>query len=314
MKVRHSGPRPRRHSPLESMDLGNNNEEPLAFIWPNKSGPQFPIDSTAPAFVRPYPTSVTECVDDKLLLAKTLRPYDVMPECLDNIEDTMNDVLYFVKHRHGAQGKSVYVHDKASLLSWSQSCKNSRDFVIQRQVIPALDELGRKFVLRGHVLLYKRGNTGALHAGLHRNVICLPHALPYESRASAPKSVHTSQAGKRHPPPSLLSELNSSHPAASLFPAILSCTRIFLMANLSSLDQPVANGITCFALLGADYLVSCEVEVKLCEVNSHPALGWGSMSNVPRQVFARLVEEMLDVVVFEEQLSATGFVPISLED
>lgn len=289
-------------------------EEPLMFIWPNKSGPQFDVDTVEPAFVRPYPTSITECVDDKLCLQETMKGLDIMPEYIKTVEDAKQDTLYFAKHRYGAQGKSVYVHDFSSLKSWFESCKNTNDFVIQRQVIPALDELKRKFVLRAHVLVYKRGGDSTLYAGLHQDVICLPHALSYEPSMAAPKSVHVSQAGKKHPTPSLVSELPTSHPAASVFPSIQSCSTTLIKATIDAFNPPnIANEVTCFALLGADYLVSSKGELKLCEVNSHPALGWGSMAAVPREVFVRLVSETLSVVVLHEPLASTGFVPLSLE-
>jgi hypothetical protein len=235
-----------------------------------------------------------------------------MPPSLDNVKDAQEGTLYFVKHRYGAQGKSVYVHDNKSLLSWWETCENTHDFVIQQEVPPTLDETGRKFVLRGHVLIYKCGKSDneVVHAGLHQQVICLPHALPYEPSANANKSVHISQAGKRHPSPSLLADLPSSHPAAHVFPAIQACSATLIKATNHEFGKYIANQVTCFALLGADYLVSSDGGVKLCEVNSHPALGWGSMASVPKHVFARLVEEMLNVVVFDEPLSSTGFVPL----
>lgn len=290
-------------------------EELLTFIWPNKSGPQFNVDTVEPAFVRPYSTSITKCVDDKLCLQETLKGFDIMPEYIKNLKDAEQDTLYFVKHRYGAQGKSVYVHDFSSLKAWFESCKNTNDFVIQRQVIPALDEMNRKFVLRAHVLVYKRGGDSTLVAGLHKDVICLAHALPYEPSTAVPKSVHVSQAGKKHPTPSLVSELSTLHPAANVFPSMQSCSTTLIKATMDAFNPPyIANQVTCFALIGADYLVSSQGEVKLCEVNSHPALGWGSMAAVPREVFVRLVTETLSVVVMHEPLASTGFVPLSLED
>lgn len=309
----------RLSSPPPSLDDNTIiEEEPLAFIWPSKSGPQFPTSTIAPALVRPFPTNITECVDDKLCLAQLLEPYQIMPQHYHTVEDAINDndtTLYFVKHRYGAQGKSVYVHDKSSLEKWSNSsCTNMQDFVIQEEVSPALDNLGRKFVLRGHVLLYKKRQQ--THAGLHRNVICCPHALPYEPSAAASKSVHISQAGKNHPPPCLISKLSENHAAASAFPAIQECTRTLLEATIPLMmnqDTTIAPGVTCFALLGTDYLVSDLGDIKLCEVNSHPALGWGSMAQVSKPVFAQLIQETLDIVLFDAPMSSTGFVPIMMD-
>lgn len=297
-------------APLPEQFLSDH-DNPLAFVWPGKSGPQFPVDTVSPALVRPYPASVTQCLDDKLLLAEALKGRDVMPESV-KLEDAADGELYFVKHRRGAQGKSVYVKDRSSLLSWSRTCKNVDDFVIQKEVIPALDESGRKFVLRGHILLYKRGD-GPLNAALHDDVICITHASPYESSAGANKPAHVSQAGgKKRPAPSRLSELNPSHPAAQLFPEIVRCSEILVKETMNAFASPNAHGVTCFALAGADYLVDRTGKVWLCEVNSHPALNWGSMQDVDRGVFARLVEEMLGVLLFDEALSETGFESLPL--
>ena len=70
--------------------------------------------------------------------------------------------------------------------------------------------------LRVHVLLVV-AESQAPRAWVHRDVIVLPHAAPYES-SSDNKAAHVSQAGRRHPPPQLLAELPGDHPAANLWP------------------------------------------------------------------------------------------------
>ena len=58
-----------------------------------------------------------------------------------------------------------------------------------------------------------------------------------------------------------------------------------------------AGNTTCFALLGTDLIVDSEGNIQVCEVNSHPALGWGTMSKVPSPVFSDLVDQTLDVLL-----------------
>ena len=47
--------------------------------------------------------------------------------------------------------------------------------------------------------------------------------------------------------------------------------------------------------------------VKLCEVNSHPALGWGTTSKVPSKVFSNLIEETLSILLLNGNEKETGF-------
>mmetsp|Transcript_25324 Transcript_25324/g.53496 ORF Transcript_25324/g.53496 Transcript_25324/m.53496 type:complete len:156 (-) Transcript_25324:660-1127(-) len=56
--------------------LSSNEEmmttERLAFVWPNKSGPQFEMNDANAAHVRPFPKHWTDVFDDKLLLAHAM--------------------------------------------------------------------------------------------------------------------------------------------------------------------------------------------------------------------------------------------------
>jgi hypothetical protein len=102
--------------------------------------------------VRPLPVNLTNFLDDKLSLAQILEGSGIVPDQLLSPTEAKEGELYFVKHRWGAQRKSVYVYDKAQLQSWYENSKNAHDFVIQKEIVPpALDDQGRKFFLRSHI-------------------------------------------------------------------------------------------------------------------------------------------------------------------
>jgi hypothetical protein len=240
------------------------------------------------------------------------------PPVIFDPKDAKRDKLYFIKHRYGAQGKSVYVYDKQELEQWWKTSKNTNDFVIQQEVRPALDPNGRKFVLRNHILVFQK-HGGPMQAFIHKDIICLPHASQSNSshhHSQLPKSAFVSQARRQHPKPSLLHELEPLHPAANLWPQIrLLAWKLVSLATTSTtltmyaenpFQQPIGEGTTCFALLGADLLVSEAGAVKICEVNSHPALGWGTMKQVPSKVFQRLIEDTLVVLIGDETLQYEG--------
>jgi hypothetical protein len=256
-------------------------------------------------------------VDDKIRLSQILESRsDIAPKCITTPHEAESDKLYFVKHRHGAQGNSVYVYNKHELEDWWSRSRNPRDFVIQEEIPPALDQGGRKFVLRSHILILQRDSE--LYSFLHKTVICQHHSTPYHN--SREKSSQISQAGKkRHPLPVLLQDLDPQHPAAQVFPQIEWCSKqlvtTFLEATGAQNLYNIARDTTCFALWGTDLLVDNKGHVKICEVNSHPALGWGTMSKVPQKVFSDLIQQVLTLLMdgdLEEQ-EDTGFLPILLE-
>ena len=121
------------------------------------------MDDLTAAHIRPYPRHVTDVLDDKLRLFNLFIHYQndnntesILPTHISSPEKASSDCLYFVKHRYGAQGKSVYVYNKSDLQSWwDRSTTNRQDFVIQQEVLPELYN-GRKFVLRSHILMYHR--------------------------------------------------------------------------------------------------------------------------------------------------------------
>lgn len=290
--------------------------ERLKFAWPNKSGPQFEMNDTAAPQIRPYPKRVTDLLDDKIRLADLLRTSStsIAPKCIPLPDEADDDKRYFVKHRFGAQGKSVYCYTKQELKAWWERSRNRHDFVIQQEVIPALWQ-NRKFVLRTHILLFqttasRSDGIPSFHAYLYKDIICQHHASEY---VSGQKSAHVSQAGKKHPLPILLRDLDSSHPAANAFDKICAVSQELVSLarqDVFQVQEDMAPDATCFALLGTDLLVDEHGNVKICEVNSHPALGWGTMSQVEPQVFTKLIEDTLSILVFGEMLGDNGFLDL----
>lgn len=281
--------------------------ERLAFVWPNKSGPQFSVDDATAAHVRPYPKEATDFLDDKILLSQTLKDTGLMPPHLSSPSEAKPDRLYFVKHRRGAQGRSVYVYNQQELCEWWNSCHNPQDFLIQEEIVPSLF-MGCKFVLRAHILLVQRSfvkDEGSLKAYLHDHVICQDHATAYHPTGDSKAAAHISQAGKKNLPTPrlLLPELVDPflHPAATALPKIRNLSRRFvhtiIAPTFEQYQDQISQETTCFALLGLDILIDKSGTAKLCEINTHPALGWGTMSNVPPQVFDSLIEESLSLVL-----------------
>ena len=53
---------------------------------------------------------------------------------------------------------------------------------------------------------------------------------------------------------------------------------IHTVVEKNTISGSIAPETTCFALLGSDLIIDEMGNIKLCECNSHPALGWGTMS------------------------------------
>ena len=144
---------------------------------------------------------------------------------------------------------------------------------------------GRKFVLRCHILIIVQEET-PIRAFVHRkSIICQPNRSIYKKGATD-KSSQISQVGT---PSILLDNLGSDHPAAHAYDKILECSQemIHTVVEKNTISGSIAPETTCFALLGSDLLIDEMGDVKLCECNSHPALGWGTMSKVPSKVFSQ---------------------------
>ena len=67
-------------------DIDNEEERKqhrLAFIWPNKSGPQFALDDETAARVRPFPKDWTDAFDDKMLLSQAMKGSTFTTPCIE---------------------------------------------------------------------------------------------------------------------------------------------------------------------------------------------------------------------------------------
>ena len=285
-------------------------EEPqqkrLAFIWPNKSGPRFAMDDATAARVRPFPKDWTDSFDDKILLSRAMKESSFTPPCVPSPpkeEDVKPDRLYFVKHRYGAQGKSVYVYNKQELLGWSRRSHNAQDFVIQEEIIPSLYH-GRKFVLRCHILMIAEVGM-PLQTFVHKkSIICQPCTSIYNKGTTDKQS----QVGQVGTPSILFDNLESDHPAAQAYDTIRECSKEVIQTVVENLSiSGIAPETTCFALLGSDLIIDEMGNVEVCECNSHPALGWGTMSKVPSKVFSNLIEETLSILLLNGNEKETSF-------
>ncbi|KAG7367923.1 tubulin-tyrosine ligase family protein [Nitzschia inconspicua] len=314
------------HKYHQMTTTASNTSNRLALIWPNKSGPQLEMDDPFGAHIRPYPKHVTDVLDDKVRMADLLLVTDTqaknyLPRHISSLQDAHRDKLYFVKHRHGAQGKSVSVYNHTELTEWWARTNNTHDFVVQEEVMPHLFR-GRKFVMRSHILVWhhqsaKNMDNGSdrcldpatFHFHVFSNVIVQHHTSEYEAD-SRRRDCQIIQAGKNHPAPQLLQELPSDHPAANSFQEIEQASQLVVSAFERSLDDTfnkslvIAPQTKCFALLGLDWLLQSpntqhenKSRLKLCEINTHPALGWGTMAKAPSPVFADLLEQTLDLLL-----------------
>lgn len=285
-------------------DYSKTNQK-LAFIWPNKTGPQFELSDIQAAWIRPYPKHITDVVDDKLRLAQCVEGLGISPTSIASPDDAEPDKLYFVKHRYGAQGKSVYVYNQQELEGWWRKARNPQDFVIQEEIPPVLHD-GRKFVLRSHILIVQKEGYPMV-AYIHEYVICQHHSLRYDATGRL-KASHISQGGKQFPRPQPLGELESTHPAYGCFNRIAACSNELLQAVAGEFDvgNKISPGCTVFALLGSDLLIDDTGNIQLCEVNSHPALGWGTMAKVETAIFSELIQDALSIILHKDR---GGIVP-----
>mmetsp|Transcript_17975 Transcript_17975/g.27829 ORF Transcript_17975/g.27829 Transcript_17975/m.27829 type:complete len:113 (-) Transcript_17975:1672-2010(-) len=84
------------------------------------------------------------------------------------------------------------------------SSKTSKDFVLQKAVLPPNLVGGRKWCMRIHVLEVAAKHPHQYPQGaqcfMHEDFIALEHAELYEA-ASNKKAVHVQQVGKGHPEP-----------------------------------------------------------------------------------------------------------------
>lgn len=188
------------------------------FTWTTRKGPDFPEtgrggeDGCVFPLVRQLPQRCTDCLDDKRALAelaaRSAPLRDVCPSThltdagversllASKGESAENERRWYVKHRRGVKGQSVYPMRAPELQGWlaekqarhpsSTSCESKQsnnskdqrpdmcsflDFVVQEEVrCPAVNENGRRFAVRCHLLVayvgagvrgVRRGGGGA---------------------------------------------------------------------------------------------------------------------------------------------------------
>jgi hypothetical protein len=214
---------------------------------------------------------------------------------------TSPGALYFAKHRLGVKGRAVHPMREAALLAWlhGEEPAKLRDYVVQAEVAPPALWEGRKFTVRCHALIALCPPPNELAAWLHRDVIILPHAKLHEFNG-ADRAVHVSQAGRNHPQPTLSSEVPTAHPAAAcrLWPRLLELITRCLASCLCELLPPSrCSTSTLYSLMAFDLALDANGRPFVLEVNSHPAIGDGSMSAVDTGVYTRLVADVTSLLV-----------------
>ena len=272
-----------------------------AFWWSSRRAGDFPICGPGP-LVRPLPHAYTDVVDDKFLLARLLAASRIDPPSCAGDDLAALDALpgprVYVKHRRGVKGQSVRPLARDAALHWlsEQSPAQRANFVVQAEVPPALLPDGRRFVLRSHVLVIARARAPSAY--VHRDVVVLPHAAPDSDGTQAS---HVSQAGRGHPPPTLLADAGAEHPAGSAWAQLPSLVYELLRAAAAELlpppDAPRDEGSLLYSLLGLDLVVDRSGRLVLLEANSHPAIADGTMAAVPRSVYDNLVGGVLRLLV-----------------
>lgn len=291
-----------------------------AFAWTTRKAGNFPAAGDNLPLVRPLPQACTAVLDDKLSLAhltlsnpglRSVSPcsYVDLEALLVGLQQqpTMDETprRYFVKHRFGVKGQAVRPMGEAALCDWlvglGASARRSSDFVVQAEVAPPALWEGRKFAVRCHCLVAASGRQTMPSAWLHRDVIILPHAAPFDT-TSDDRAVHVSQAGRNHPAPILAAQVPADHPAAQrmLWPRLRRVVAHCLSAAHTALVPPAAERCqrsTLFSVLACDVTLSADGAPWLLEVNSHCALGDGTMAAVDPEVYTRLVRDVASLLV-----------------
>ena len=297
-----------------------------ALFWNTRKAADFPSTGADLPLVRLLPQSHTAALDDKIRCAEAMERAGCMrdgwmPQTLwraadlaaleaklqqhreDGPADTTDSpaspasALWFAKHRHGVKGQAVLPVRGSTLETWL-SRRSTEDYVLQAEVAPPALYEGRKFVLRLHALVACRGQAPPA-AWVHRDVIVLGHSTQYSERADD-KAAHVSQAGRHHPPPCTLDELPADHPAASPTLPLRLCelVRRSLQAVASQLIPELRCSVsTLYSLLGYDVTLDANGQPQLLEVNDYPAIASGTMSSVPKEVYTRMVSDVLALLV-----------------
>ena len=288
-----------------------------AFFWCTRRAADFPAMGDRLPLIRPLPQSCTSALDDKLRCARLLNAAGFVkdrlaPETFVSLSAMCHELrqrarsteaedgrLYFLKHRLGVKGQAVTPLRERALLDWLEvQPRREGDFVVQREVPPALSRDGHKFVMRCHVLVACRVSAPPA-AWLHGDVIVLTQAVPYSHDADN-KAAHISQCGRHHPPPKLLSELGNEHPGASpgLPPRLqYLVSRTIAAAAPDLIPEERCPRATLYSLMGFDVALDAHGSPQLLEVNAYPAIADGTMSKVPSSVYTRLVRDVVSLLV-----------------
>ena len=222
-----------------------------------------------------------------------------------------NSATWFLKHRYGVKGQAVHVFMSADdARAWLLQKGNAalEYFVCQQEVPPFLVD-NRKFVIRAHVLLLTHPRE-QLH--LHRGCICLPHSKEYTKDSQA-KAVHISAAGKGHPPPFFLGDLQEHVPDAfqqlsDIIRDVHGCVRDHLVpsstvpgnSGAAAGDETnsapsVAKG--AYHLFGYDFMIDSNGRAVLLEINANPAIASGTLHAVPATVFDAMLKDVIRLAV-----------------
>ena len=297
----------------------------------------FGLRTPGAPFMRQMPEAVSDLLDDKLLMARTLQvPWSQgllsMPattpadEWLSDSSDLPpagdSEGVWFLKHARGVKGAAVHpCLSRPELTAALQRLRNRHEFVVQAEVPPRLID-GRKFCVRMHVVVVVQlpYRPGACRGFVHRDVVALFHALPYDRRAAA-KAVHVQQTGSGHPRPRLLQDVLGTTDFEVAFgeiQALASCSlRWFLGAARPMWAHAPSTPACLYQLFGCDMMQDAAGRWVLLECNAFPAIANGTMSAVDPCVYDRLIEDLLHGVVLpvvdgtEPKLG--GLCPVAVE-
>jgi len=271
----------------------NTNEIPIFSFMTRKCG-DFSLQSPCPT-IRQFPIKITDLLDDKIQLFVNMKKFDFeycLPQTFIDFksfdifytEEKQDNKRFFVKHKWGVKGKSVY-----PLRNFEEIKKHFKEgqHIIQKEVIPYLIN-ERKFVVRVHVLVL----CDPFEIYVHQNCIVLSHGEKYDENNDK-KDIHVSSAGKNLPIPFLLNTLKILYDKT--FPQIKKIAYESISIIQSSLIS--IENTKLFHLFGYDFIVDKNEKVILLEINSYPALGNGTMNKVPKQIFEEMLIDFVNLAV-----------------
>jgi hypothetical protein len=216
------------------------------------------------------------------------------------------------------------------------------NYVVQLEIPPLLLADQRRFCLRQHVLIVfppfdpTQKKAPAPRGYSHRDVIVLPHSVP-DDGSGENKAAFVQQVGKNHPTPSLLANSDGSRwealRAVELQIAGMDADRV-----TSHLEEGARIVLERFCehiheerarqggaphgwyynLFGFDQVLEAGSRYTnapvLLEINVYPAIAGGTMGLVPRDVYARLVDDTLHILspILDCPESAAGATPLRL--